>query len=261
MTALSRLDRTRAGESQNVPRPTRAADIVTVETTWGALQPLQPLGNIRTVGELEVADLVQSGAQLIDTRVPDPRSGSSLPGAVNIPHDQVVDRREELDLDRVHILFCNGPQCPQTPDALRLLSDAGHPWTAWPTTAAPCTTGSLSACPPRRSEQTAAAGAVRERETTARQGRTAARTRQRASKTCLRGIEPEEHPLMPRSVRVRPSCTPTGIRPCAVVHGRRSLARADEQSPGCNCSLSVESTHGESLVPVRCRRPWGTCRD
>ena len=127
MTALSRLDRTRSGEPQNLPRPTEDADVVTVDTTWGVLQPLQPVPGIRTVGELEVADLVEEGAQLVDTRVPDSRSGTSLPGAVNIPHDQVVDRRDELDTDRVHILFCNGPQCPQTPDALRLLSDAGYP--------------------------------------------------------------------------------------------------------------------------------------
>lgn len=127
MTALSRLDRTRTGEPQNLPRPTGAPDIVTVETTWGALQPLQPVPGVRTVGELEVADLVENGAQLIDTRVPDSRSGTTLPGAVNIPHDQVVHRRDELATARVHILFCNGPQCPQTPDALRLLKDAGYP--------------------------------------------------------------------------------------------------------------------------------------
>ena len=130
MPALTRLDPTRSGEPQNVTRPTGTADIVIVETTWGALQPLQPVAGIRTVGELEVADLVENGAQLVDTRVADSRSGTSLPGAVNIPHDQVVDRRDELDTDRVHILFCNGPQCPQTPqtpDALRLLNDAGYP--------------------------------------------------------------------------------------------------------------------------------------
>ena len=80
MTALSRLDRARSGEPQNLPRPTEDADVVTVDTTWGVLQPLQPVPGIRTVGELEVADLVEEGAQLVDTRVPDSRSGTSLPG-------------------------------------------------------------------------------------------------------------------------------------------------------------------------------------
>ena len=27
----------------------------------------------------------------------------------------------------VSILFCNGPQCPQSPDALRQLVEAGYP--------------------------------------------------------------------------------------------------------------------------------------
>ncbi len=127
MTELSRTRRTRSGEPQNLPRPTDETDEVTVETTWGTVQPLQPVPGIRTLGELEVTELVRGGAQLVDTRVPDSRSGVSLPGAVNIPHDQVLLRRDELDTGRVHILFCNGPQCPQTPDALRALSRDGYP--------------------------------------------------------------------------------------------------------------------------------------
>ena len=74
-----------------------------------------------------MTDLVREGAQLVDTRVPDSRSGVTLPGAVNIPHDQVLARKAELETGRVHILFCNGPQCPQTPDALRTLSEDGYP--------------------------------------------------------------------------------------------------------------------------------------
>lgn len=63
----------------------------------------------------------------MDTRVPDSRNGVTLPGAINIPHDQVLARKDDLDTARVHILLCNGPQCPQTPDALRTLSKAGCP--------------------------------------------------------------------------------------------------------------------------------------
>ena len=88
---------------------------------------MQPIDGIRTVGELEVAGLVGDGAQLVDTRVPDSRGGVTIPGAVNIPHDQVLARKDELDAGRVHILFCNGPQCPQTPDALRVLAADGFP--------------------------------------------------------------------------------------------------------------------------------------
>ena len=124
---LTRKDRTRSGDPQNVPRATDETEVVTVETSWGEVQPMQPVPGIRTVGELEVAELVRDGAQLVDTRVPDSRSGLTLPGAVNIPHDQVLSRRDELSEERVHVLFCNGPQCPQTADALRTLSGAGFP--------------------------------------------------------------------------------------------------------------------------------------
>ena len=102
-------------------------DLVTVDTTWGKLQSLQPVSGIETVGELELIALVIGGALLVDTRVADSRGGFTIPGAVNIPHDQILDHRAELSGDRVSILFCNGPQCPQTPDALQALKQAGHP--------------------------------------------------------------------------------------------------------------------------------------
>lgn len=127
MPELNRTDRARDTDPQNLPQPTGEPDLVTVDTTWGTLQPLHPVPGIRTVGELEVAELVQGGARLVDTRVPDSRSGVTIAGALNIPHDQVLARRDDLSPDRTSILFCNGPQCPQTPDALRTLSDDGYP--------------------------------------------------------------------------------------------------------------------------------------
>lgn len=104
--------------------------MMTVETTWGELQPLRCDPDVPTVGELEVIELVGTGALLVDTRVPDSRSGVSLPGAVNIPHGDIVARRDELDPERTAVLFCNGPQCPQSPAAIRDLLDAGHPSSA-----------------------------------------------------------------------------------------------------------------------------------
>ena len=127
MAELTRAPRQRDTDPQNMPRSTGEPDLVTVDTTWGKLQPLQPVPGIRTVGELEVADLVKDGARLIDTRVPDSRSGVTIAGAVNVPHDQVLAQQDDLDPARISILFCNGPQCPQTPDALRSLSDSGYP--------------------------------------------------------------------------------------------------------------------------------------
>jgi rhodanese-related sulfurtransferase len=107
-----------------VPEPAGEPDLVVVDTTWGEVQPWEPVAGVMTVGELELVTLVDGGALLIDSRVPDSRSGVTLPGAVSIPHDEAADRREEFDRD-VMVLFCNGPQCPQTPDALRSLVAAG----------------------------------------------------------------------------------------------------------------------------------------
>lgn len=125
---LRRSERTRKSDPINVPiTVSTEADLVTVDTTWGKLQPLQPFPSVPTVAELEVVDLLQNGAVLVDTRVPDSRSGQSLPGAAHIPHDRIAERRDELDPSQVSILFCNGPQCPQTPDAIGALLEAGYP--------------------------------------------------------------------------------------------------------------------------------------
>ncbi|WP_418345313.1 rhodanese-like domain-containing protein [Rhodococcus pyridinivorans] len=128
---IRRADRTRDGDPQNVPRPLEGeADRTVVETTWGEVQPMQVAAGVATVGELEVIELLDRGAALVDTRVPDSRSGVSLPGAVNIPHEDIVERRGELDPARTTIVFCNGPQCPQSPDAIRKLIDSGYPSSA-----------------------------------------------------------------------------------------------------------------------------------
>lgn len=125
---MKRAERTRQAEPSSVPQPVEGeADLITIDTTWGELQAMEPVPGVRTIGELELAELAGAGAALIDTRVPDSRGGRTIPGAINIPHEEIADRRGELDHDRTSVLFCNGPQCPQTPDALRSLVAAGHP--------------------------------------------------------------------------------------------------------------------------------------
>jgi rhodanese-related sulfurtransferase len=128
MALPARRNRVRLEEPQSVPQPARdQPDLVLVDTTWGKLQPVQPVEGIRTVGELELTELVSNGAALIDTRVEGSVGGSTIPGAVNIPHDDISRRADELDRGNVSIMFCNGPQCPQTPDALRSLQELGFP--------------------------------------------------------------------------------------------------------------------------------------
>lgn len=125
---VTRHERNRDADPQSVPLPIHdQTDLVLVDTTWGEIQPLQPFPDVQTIGELELIRLVEKGAAVIDTRVGGSRSGVTLPNSVSIPHDQIRDRMAELDQDNISILFCNGPQCPQTPAAIATLLDAGYP--------------------------------------------------------------------------------------------------------------------------------------
>ncbi len=101
--------------------------MLAVDTTWGELQPLQITPEVRTVGELELIDLVEQGAALVDSRTIGSLGAKTLPGAVRVPHAELPERADELDRSRLSILFCNGPQCPQSPDSVRSLLDAGYP--------------------------------------------------------------------------------------------------------------------------------------
>lgn len=125
---LDRRDRRRGKDPRSVPWSVDGeTDLVAVDTTWGELQPLEAAPGVRTVGELELQELVRDGAVLVDTRVGGSTGGVTLPGAVSLPHNEVLSRREELDPSRVSVFFCNGPQCPQSPAAIRELLEAGHP--------------------------------------------------------------------------------------------------------------------------------------
>ncbi|GAB2769051.1 hypothetical protein GCM10027020_22670 [Nocardioides salsibiostraticola] len=124
--AIERRARERSQDPRGVPwDATDEVDAVVVDTTWGEIQPLHCAPGVRTVGELELIELLQEGAELFDTRVPGSRNGVTLPGARSLPHDQAAEHRDDVDPSRVSILFCNGPQCPQSPWAIRALLDAG----------------------------------------------------------------------------------------------------------------------------------------
>ncbi|MDX5412711.1 MAG: rhodanese-like domain-containing protein, partial [Rhodobacterales bacterium] len=87
------------------------------------IQPMSPAEGVTTIGELELLDmLVDPEVTVIDSRTPDWFVGGSIPGAVNMPYDRMVDRLSELgcepDFDgwdcenaRRIALFCNGLWC------------------------------------------------------------------------------------------------------------------------------------------------------
>jgi rhodanese-related sulfurtransferase len=77
-------------------------------------------------------------ALVIDSRTNRWFQGGSIPGAVNIPYDQVIDRMGDFgceagfegweceDPQRL-ALFCNGNWCGQSPTAIGNLIEAGYP--------------------------------------------------------------------------------------------------------------------------------------
>lgn len=125
---MERQNRVREADPRSVPwRVDGEDDVVAVDTTWGELQRIEAAPGVPTVGELELIDPVGQGAVVVDCRTAGSFGGRTIPGSVNIPHTEMIERRGELDHDRVAILFCNGPQCPQSPHAIRELLEAGHP--------------------------------------------------------------------------------------------------------------------------------------
>ncbi len=108
--------------------PARRSDgLVAVDPTWGRIQPLVLAPGVRTVGELEVIEHIENGLPLVDTRLPHFFAEATLPTAVNIPHTELAERLGELDPAVPAVLFCNGPQCAATPDAVRVLLEHGFP--------------------------------------------------------------------------------------------------------------------------------------
>jgi rhodanese-related sulfurtransferase len=128
---MERHQRAREADPRRVPWPLDGEDdLVAVDTTWGELQRLESAPGVQTVGELELVELVEQGALVVDCRTVGSFGGRTIPGSINIPHADMIERRAELDENRIAILFCNGPQRPQSPHALRELLEAGHPASA-----------------------------------------------------------------------------------------------------------------------------------
>jgi len=117
----------RRGDAFMIPRPVEGGPAqFVVDATWGRITPMQLAPGVRTVGQPEVLAHIEAGLPLIDTRLPKYLLHGTLPSARGIPHTEIADLGE-IDPEADTILFCNGPQCAATPDAIRRLLDAGHP--------------------------------------------------------------------------------------------------------------------------------------
>ena len=115
-------------DTQMVPQTIEGKEgLVVVDTTWGEIQPLQIGNDIRTVDEIEVHRFQENGFPIIDARTADFFDVSTIPGAENLPYDEIVHHLDQLNRDQPTIFFCNGPQCPQSRWAIQKLLDAGYP--------------------------------------------------------------------------------------------------------------------------------------
>ena len=117
------------------------------------IQPMIVAEGVTTIGELELLDFLQDGQTVvIDSRTNSWFQGGTIPGAINIPYDEILDRLSllgcEADFDgwdcqsakRV-ALFCNGNWCGQSPKAIHNLLEPDIPPQGSFTTAAACRLG------------------------------------------------------------------------------------------------------------------------
>lgn len=123
------IERQRAPEGSS---PVRVPEVlesgrVAVDPWWGKIQPIELRPGLKTFGELEVIEHIESGGALIDTRRPEyVEASGTLPGARAIHWREIGDRVDEIDPGRMTVLFCNGPQCTATPRAVEILLDLGR---------------------------------------------------------------------------------------------------------------------------------------
>lgn len=113
-----------------------ANDIMLVK---GVIRPMVPTPGVTPVGELEVIAALQDSAYIVvDTRTVESRYGGTIPGSINIPYNEIVERLDELGCESSRagwgcdqaldvLLYCNGPNCGQSPRAMAAMVEAGFP--------------------------------------------------------------------------------------------------------------------------------------
>ena len=72
----------------------------------------------------QLSHAIQEGAQLIDVRSAAECAEGMLPGAINLPLDEIETALERLDFDRTLLLYCRSGQRSEM--APRELSEMGH---------------------------------------------------------------------------------------------------------------------------------------
>jgi rhodanese-related sulfurtransferase len=83
---------------------------------------------LATIGRDELLERMRSGdVVVLDVRPPAEYAAGHLPGAVNIPPDELGARLAELPEGQPVVAYCRGPLCAFADTAVRALSVAGRP--------------------------------------------------------------------------------------------------------------------------------------
>jgi len=117
------------------------------------IQPIQLAEGVTTVGEVELVDFIMDyvipgEGFLIDARVSSWYESGTIPGAISVPFNMFSATADNPFIDQLLItlggtkgadgswsyadaksllLFCNGPDCGQSPRAIRNLLASGYP--------------------------------------------------------------------------------------------------------------------------------------
>ncbi len=117
------------------------------------IQPIQLAPGVTTVGEIEITDFIQDYVVpgegfLVDARVESWYKAGTIPGAINLPFNMFTVDDTNPFLDQLLIslggvkgtdgswsypnaksllLFCNGPDCGQSPRAIKNLLQSNYP--------------------------------------------------------------------------------------------------------------------------------------
>ncbi|WP_217996748.1 ArsR/SmtB family transcription factor [Nocardioides jensenii] len=102
---------------------TRSAD---VERALNAYLNLPGTGEVGIITRQELTELLDRGdARVLDVRPAEEYAAGHIPGARNLPFDQLSSAVEQLREERRIIAYCRGAYCVLAHDAIRLLGGEG----------------------------------------------------------------------------------------------------------------------------------------
>ncbi len=83
--------------------------------------------SLEPLGAEEVLDRARRGIiTILDVRPRDEYASGHLPGAINIPLPELIDRMHELPARREIVAYCRGPYCLMSVEAILLLRKEGR---------------------------------------------------------------------------------------------------------------------------------------